>query len=89
MGATEEASLVEVNVLFGYDVFCFVAINFCVGAILTHTTKGARCFLFPGVKGLQCMQNTKSIKVINGKIKEGRSRRSSPPRDTFIKFRTW
>lgn len=88
-GATEEASLLEVNVLFCYDVYCFVAINFCVGAIVTYTTKGARCFLYPGVQGLRCMQNTKSIKVINGKIKEGRGRWSSPPRDTFIKFRTW
>lgn len=78
-GATEEASLLEVNVLFCY----------CVGAIVTYTTKGAMCFLYPGAQGLQYMQNTKSIKVINGKIKEGRSRMSSPPRDTFIKFRTW
>lgn len=62
---------------------------FFVGAVVTYTTKGAGCFLYPGVQGLQYMQNAKSIKVINGKIKEGRSRKSSPPRDTFIKFRTW
>lgn len=54
--ARKEASPSEVRVCFCYVVLCFIGVHVSFGATVTFGTRGAGCFLYPGVQGLKYTQ---------------------------------
>ncbi len=61
--ACEEASSLEVGVVFCYDVHCFAVFNVHVCATVSYSTRGAICFSYLGVKGLNYTQTTYNAKI--------------------------
>lgn len=58
-----EASPLEVSVFMFYNVHCVAVFNVHVCAIVRYGTRGVKCLLFLGVKGLKCTQLTYNARI--------------------------